>query len=89
MKVEDFERWKSVYDADTLDRRANGSKGGLLLQDANAPNEIVLLLEWDDAKLAQLKELANSPKMKEVQEKSGYTAPPEVHVLKVAERPSK
>jgi heme-degrading monooxygenase HmoA len=87
-KVEDYARWKSVFDGDPLDRGSNGSKGGFVFRSANDPNEVMLLLEWDDDKLDQFRQLNQSPKMKEVQERSGYTSPPEVYILNVADEPS-
>ncbi len=45
-------------------------------------------MEWDDDKLEQLRQLTQSPKMKEVQERSGYTGTPDVYVLEVDDKPS-
>ena len=47
-----------------------------------------LPLEWDEDKLEQVRQLASSPQMKDVQERSGYTRQPEVYVLKVDDKPS-
>ena len=87
-KVEDYARWKSVYDEDSMDRESNGSKGGVVFHNAKDANEVLLLLEWDDDKLEQLRALAQSPQMKEIQERSGYTGEPEVLVLEVDDKPS-
>jgi heme-degrading monooxygenase HmoA len=87
-KVEDYARWKSVFDEDPTDRGSNGSKGGIVFRNAKDANEVLLLLEWDDNKLEQLRALAQSPQMKEIQERSGYTGEPEVLVLKVDDKPS-
>ena len=88
LEVEDYARWKSVFDADLLDRGANGSGGGYVFRNASNRNQVTLLLEWDDDKLDRLQELNRSPKMKEVQEKSGYTRAPSVSVLELADNPS-
>ena len=87
-KVEDYARWKSVFDDDPLDRASNGSKGGFVFRSANDPNEVMVLLEWDDDKLDQLRQLNQSPKYKETQERSGYTGTPDVYVLNVDDKPS-
>ncbi len=87
-EVEDYARWKSVFDENTLDRGSFGSQGGLVFRNANDPNEVMLLLEWDEDKLEQVRQLAGSPQMKEVQERSGYTRQPDVYVLKVDDKPS-
>ena len=71
-----------------MDRGPSGSKGGFVFRNANDPNEVMLLLEWDDDKLDKLRELATSPKMKEVQERSGYTGSPDIYVLDLDDKPS-
>lgn len=88
IKVEDFAKWKSVFDEDPLDRGSSGSKGGFVFRSADDPNEVMLLLEWDEDKVGQLGQFGQSPQMKEVQERSGYTAPPEVYVLEEVDKPS-
>ena len=53
-KVEDYERWKSVFDHDHGATRArSGSKGGWILRNAEDPNELVILLEWDSVENAR------------------------------------
>ena len=49
-KVEDYARWKFVFDEDPLDRESNGSKGGFVFRNANDPTEVMILLEWDEGK---------------------------------------
>jgi hypothetical protein len=45
-KVEDYERWKPVFDHDHgATREQSGSKGGRILRNADDPNELVILLE--------------------------------------------
>ena len=89
IKVEDYDQWKSVFDEDPLERGANGSQGGYVFRSASDPNEVMILLEWDEGKLERLSQLNESPKMKEVRERSGYTAQPSVYILEVADKPSK
>jgi hypothetical protein len=88
LKLEDYARWKSVFDEDPYDRGNIGSKGGYVFRNANDPNEALVLLEWDDDKLDQLRVVNQSPLAKEVQERSGYIGPPEVLVLEVDDKPS-
>jgi heme-degrading monooxygenase HmoA len=71
-----------------MDRGSSGSKGGIVFRNTKDANEVLVLLEWDDDKLGQLREFAQSPKMKDVQERSGYTGEPEVLVLEVDDKPS-
>jgi len=44
-KVKDFATWKPVFDEHGALRKANGSKGGLLLRNADDPDEVVVFLE--------------------------------------------
>jgi heme-degrading monooxygenase HmoA len=47
LKVEDYAKWKPVFDQISAARKASGgAKKGILLQDANNPNEITILIEW-------------------------------------------
>ena len=38
IKVEDFDKWKVVFDSDPLERGSNGSKGGLVLRNSKNAN---------------------------------------------------
>jgi len=87
-KVEDYARWKSVFDEDPLDRGSNGSKGGFVFRNAKDPTEVMVLLEWDEGKLEKLRQFNQSPKMEDIRERSGYTGTPDVYVLEVDDKPS-
>lgn len=58
-KISDYANWKSVFDEHGATRKAMGCKGGQILRNADNPNEIIVLLEWDDVKKAR--EFAESP----------------------------
>lgn len=53
-KVQDYATWKSGFDAHRGTRRADGSQGGRLFRNAVDPNEVLVLLEWDDIDRARL-----------------------------------
>jgi hypothetical protein len=63
-KVKDFQKWKQSFDAHSKARQANGSKGGLFLQNVNDPNETIFVLEWDNVenamKFAQSEDARNA-----------------------------
>jgi len=46
-KVLDYDRWKSAFDAHSVTRQANGSRGGQVFRNASDPHELFVLLEWD------------------------------------------
>jgi heme-degrading monooxygenase HmoA len=77
--VADFATWKAVFDDDELTRRANGSQGGRLFHDAADPNEILLLLEWDDLDRARL--FADSDDLREAMSRGGVTDQPDIWFL--------
>ena len=53
LTVEDYAKWKPVYDEHTAARKASGSKGAQLLQNADNPNEIVIILEYESVEKAK------------------------------------
>jgi len=51
--VGDFETFKRVYDDDGERRRICGSKGGKVFRAADDPNNVIIILEWDDTDRAR------------------------------------
>lgn len=52
--VRDFVRWKAVFDDQQTTRRANGSLGSRLFRNVADPDELLILMEWDDLDRARL-----------------------------------
>ena len=46
-KVENFDTWKTAFDAHSDIRKSKGSTGGHIYQESNDPNSVSVLLEWD------------------------------------------
>ena len=82
--VEDYDKWKSVFDEEG--RQAAGSKGGFVLRNADDPNHITVLLEWDN--LENARAFAVSDDLREAMQRSGATGQPNVYFLDEADRPS-
>ena len=46
-KVRDYDRWREVFDADAGGREAAGCRGARIFRNADDPEELVVLFEWD------------------------------------------
>ena len=85
-KVKDFSEWKSGFDAHASFRKKGGSKGGYLFRNEDDPNEVIVVLKWDD--LEKARTFANSEELKKTMEKVGVIDKPDIYFLDEVERPS-
>jgi len=85
-QVEDYAKWKAAFDEHASTRASFGSKGGLVLQSADDPNEVVILMETDD--LQKARDFTQSDDLRETMQQAGVQGPPHIHFLNVADRPS-
>ena len=46
-KVEDYSRWKPIFDEFGITRGKAGCKGGQLFRSSDDPNDLFILFEWD------------------------------------------
>ncbi len=83
-KVEDYAKWKPIFDEDGVNRKAGGSKGSQLLRNADDPNELLILMEWDD--LGKARQFTQSPALREAMERAGVTDHPDIYFLDEVER---
>jgi heme-degrading monooxygenase HmoA len=84
-KVEDYERWKPVFDHDhAATREQRGSKGGRILRNADDPNELVILLKWDS--LDNARQFANADDLREAMQRAGVADEPDVYFLEEVEQ---
>lgn len=77
-EVEDYERWKPVFDEGAAARRDAGSQGGQLFRDAENPNVVYHLLEWD---IDRARQFRDSPDLAEKMEEAGVTGPPTIFFM--------
>lgn len=70
LTLEDYARWKPVFDEYAALRKTNGSMGGHLFQSANNPNEVLILFEWDHEKS---KGYFGSDEVKAAMQRAGVT----------------
>jgi heme-degrading monooxygenase HmoA len=78
-KVQDYAKWKPGFDEHATTRKANGSKGGLVFRNADDPNEVLVLLEWDD--LEKARQFAQSSDLREKMQEVGVVDQPDVYFL--------
>ena len=84
-KVEDYAKWKPVFDEHAVTREGSGSQGGYLLRNADNPNELVVLLEWDD--LAKARQFTQSEDLKAAMQRAGVADMPDIYFLEEVDRP--
>jgi heme-degrading monooxygenase HmoA len=83
-KVEDYDKWKPVYDENGAMRKASGSKGAFVFRSAEDPNHLVVLTQWEDVESA--KNFAESDDLRIAMQKAGVKGQPEVYFLEEIER---
>jgi heme-degrading monooxygenase HmoA len=84
-KVEDYERWKPVFDHDHgATREHRGSKGGWILRNADDPDELVILLEWDSVENAR--RFADADELQDTMRRAGVADQPDVYFLEEVEQ---
>ncbi len=81
--VGDYETFKKVYLDDGERRQRIGSKGGKVFRASDDPNDIIIVLEWDD--IAHAREFAASLELHEaMQWSTSNVATPRVTVMEHA-----
>ena len=81
--VEDYARWKAAYDEHEAARKAGGSQGERLFRNADDPNEVVALIEWDD--LGKARQFTQSEDLRQVMQRAGVSGRPDLHFLEAVE----
>ncbi len=78
-KVEDYDKWKPVFDEHGAIRKKKGSKGATILRDANDPNQLVIITEWEDMDSA--KDFALGKDVRVAMQKAGVVNLPKLYYL--------
>lgn len=78
-KVEDYPKWRAVYDSMDELRRSMGMTAAQVYQTAGSPNELVILTEWPTPDKARA--YAQSPDLKQAMQKAGVISQPEILIL--------
>ncbi len=83
-RVTDYDAWKPVFDEHGAVREASGSAGGYLFRSSHDPNEVVILLEWDD--LEEAEQFAQSEDLRQAMQRAGVADRPDVYFLELVGR---
>ena len=78
-RIEDFKKWKPVFDEDAARRKAAGSEGCRLFHDEKDTNEVLVLCQWKD--LGTAHRFAESEETHHAMERAGVTGKVEVYFL--------
>ena len=77
--VKDYKNWRPFFDNNAARRKAGGATGvNQIYRDVKKPNDITLVLEWDNKQNAQ--KFVADPALREVMEKSGVIGMPSVTI---------
>ncbi len=79
--VEDYAKWKPVYDAYQREPRNPRSKGDMVFQSAENPNLVPVLSEFESREAADL--MMNSDELKNAMHAGGSSEPEFVFLEKV------
>ncbi len=82
--VEDYAKWRPVYDGHEAFRKQIGSKGARVLRDANDPTNVVVITEWANEQDAQ--NFAESPNLHETMGRAGVVGKPDIYYLEEIDR---
>ena len=77
--VEDYDKWRPLYDEDEARRTEAGIRTIDVYRDADNPNNIFMYWEVDDP--SKLTEMLADPELKEKMKAAGVTSEPVMNIL--------
>ena len=78
-KVRDYSAWKIAFDAFIDHRIVGGEKSFQIFHQADEPNDLVILFEWDNAENAHT--FLSGPQLREAMKEAGVLEAPEIYFL--------
>ncbi|MEO8414020.1 MAG: hypothetical protein ABI472_10185 [Ginsengibacter sp.] len=79
--VKDYNKWRPVFNADSVNRKANGLEDIVVGRNMGDPNKILIALKVTDT--AKAMAFAADPKLKEAMDKAGVISKPEFSLYHV------
>ena len=86
-KIEDYAKWRKVFDQMDSIRRSMGETGFRVFRTAADPNELVILTDCPTAE--QARQYAQSPDLKQGMQQAGVISQPEVLILEELNQPER
>ena len=83
-KIEDYDRWKQVFDEHGKVRKNEGSRGAIIYRNSNDPKELVIITGWENMESA--KNFSLSEDLNVTMKKAGVIWLPELHYLEKIEK---
>jgi len=68
-RVKDYKQWKAIFDEHINKRKELGSKGAKIFRNSEKPDEILVLVEWED--LSKAREFMEWGDPNEIRKKAG------------------
>ena len=84
--VEDYEKWKPVFDEHGGVRKGHGATGHTIHRGVEDPNTILIVNDFSSAEGAA--SFLADPSLKEAMAKAGVDGPPQIWVVEEVERTS-
>jgi heme-degrading monooxygenase HmoA len=82
VKVEDYDKFKPIFDEHSAARKAAGEKGGRLFHNVDDPSEVIIYLRWETMENA--KKFLGSEDLKNYMQKAGIIEK-DIHFLEEVE----
>ncbi len=82
VKVQDYSKWRAVYEENVSNRASNGMGAGKVYRSADDTNSIAIFIDVTDMEKARA--YADSDELKQTQMKGGVIPPPTVTWLNEA-----
>ena len=76
-KVEDFGKWKPVYDEHASARNEAGCQSAQVLQNGDDPNDVAIVFDWDS--LDNFKKFSVSEDLKNKMQEAGVAGKPDFY----------
>ena len=79
-EVKDFSAWRDVFDSVNDLRAQQGEKSAQVFTNADNPNMITTIFEWDTFENAE-RYFFNTPELKSAMQEAGVLGPPTITML--------